>query len=61
MITPKNYNHTNAKTFVLLKIVQRLFVLVFPVYQPENYQMRYAPIKSRITTLAATAPKTAGK
>jgi hypothetical protein len=63
MKTIQKKNHSNDKSwaFSLFEIVQRLYVLVFPVYQPEKYQLRYAPIRSRITTLAATAPKTAGR
>lgn len=61
MITAKKENHSNNKLLSLIEIVQRVFVLVFPVYQPENLQLRYVPVRSRITTLAATAPKTAGR
>jgi hypothetical protein len=61
MITPKRQHYSNNALLSLIKMVQHIYITVFPVYQPEKYQLRYAPIKSRITTLAATAPKTAGK
>jgi hypothetical protein len=61
MITPKRQHYSNSKLLSLVEMIQRVYITVFPVYQPENYQLRYAPIRSRITTLAATAPKTAGK
>lgn len=61
MITPKKENYSNNRSLSLIEIIQRVFILVFPVYQPEHFQLRYAPIKPRITTLAATAPKTAGR
>ena len=61
MITPKSQHHSNSKLISLIEMVQRVYITIFPVYQPEELQLRYVPIRSRITTLAATAPKTAGK
>ena len=61
MITTKRQHYSNSKLISLIEMVQRVYITIFPVYQPEELQLRYVPIRSRITTLAATAPKTAGK